>query len=251
MEVQLPDGFKTDSGIVYDKAKIGEITGRQQNYLMDLKGLKSGLNHIDKLLTDLVEGFYTQDGSKYQGSLSSALNKISISDIEALLVRIRENTYGNIYYLNSICSHCEAENKQKLDLSTLAITRSADADKEKIVEITLPKSGKKAQLKLMGLDSLHKSWKIFEKNQAELMTATGSLALKSLDGKVDPTSEDLKSLPVLDIKYINDEYGKIGGKMDTTITHQCKECGKDFDTRLNVVDPNFFNLTSAFSQENT
>ena len=53
MEVQLPDGFKTDSGIVYDKAKIGEITGRQQNYLMDFKGLKSGLSHIDKLLTTL------------------------------------------------------------------------------------------------------------------------------------------------------------------------------------------------------
>ena len=153
--------------------------------------------------------------------------------------------------MNSLCTHCEAENKQKLDLSTLLVTSSAAEDKEKIVEITLPKSGKKVQLKLMGLDSLHKSWKIFEKNQSELMTATASLALKSLDGKVDPTSEDLKSLPVLDIKYINDEYSKIGGKMDTTITHQCKECGKDFDTRLNVVDPNFFSLTSAYSQENS
>jgi hypothetical protein len=251
MEVQLPDGFKTDSGIVYDKAKIGEITGRQQNYLMDLKGLKSGLSHIDKLLTDLVQGFFTQDGSQYQGSLVSALHKISISDIETLLVKIRENTYGNVYYMNSRCTHCDAENKQKLDLSSLAITPSEVADKEKKVEITLPRSGKKAELKLMGLDSLHKSWKIFEKNQSELMTATASLALKSLDGKVDPTSEDLKSLPVMDIKYINDEYSKIGGKMDTTITHECKECGKDFDTRLNVVDPNFFSLTSAFSQENS
>lgn len=243
MEVQLPDGFKTESGMIYDKAKIGEITGRQQNYLMDLKSLKSGLNHVDKLLEDLVEGFYTQDGNKYQGSLSSGLKKISISDIEALLVRIRENTYGNIYYMNSKCTHCEADNKQKLDLSTLAVTCTSAENKDKLVEITLPKSGKKAQLKLMGLDSLHKSWKIFEKSTAELLTATGSLALKSLDGKADPTSEDLKSLPVLDIKYINDEYSKLGGKMDTTITHECKECGKDFDTRLNVVDPNFFSLT--------
>jgi hypothetical protein len=249
MDVVLPDGFKTELGMVYDRAKIGEITGKQQNYLMDLKGLKSGLNHIDKLLTDLVEGFYSQDGSKYQGSMSSALNRISISDIETLLVRIRENTYGNIYFMNSKCSHCEAENKQKLDLTSLLVTSSAPEDKEKTLEITLPRSGKKAQLKLMGLDSLHKSWKIFEKNQSELLTATASLALKSLDGKVDPTSEDLKSLPVLDIRHINDEYAKIGGKMDTTITHECKECGKDFDTRLNVVDPNFFSLTSASSQE--
>jgi len=243
MECLLPDGFKTESGMVYDKVKIGEITGRQQNYLMDIKSLQSGLNHVDKLLEELIQGFYTQDGNQYQGSIKSALNRISVSDIETVLVRIRENTFGNIYFLKGKCTHCDTLNDMKLDLSSLEVTRTSNEDKDKIVELTLPKSGKKAQLKLMGLDALHKSWKIFQKSQSELLTATASLALKSLDGKNDPTSEDLKSLPILDIKYINDEYAKLGGKIDTIVTHECKECGKDFDTRLNVVDPNFFSLT--------
>ena len=243
MDILIPDGFKTESGMIYDKVRIGEITGKQQNYLMDIKSLQSGLNHVDKLLEDLIQGFFTQDGNQYQGPIKQALNRISVSDIETILVRIRENTFGNIYFMKSKCTHCEALNSMKLDLATLQVDFSANEAKDMAVDLTLPKSGKKAQIKLMGLDSLHKSWRIFQKSQSELLTATASLALKSLDGKMDPASEDLKSLPVLDIKYINDEYAKLGGKIDTTITHECKECGKDFDTRLNVVDPNFFSLT--------
>lgn len=243
MEVFLPDGFKSEAGLIYNKAKIGEITGKQQNYLMDIKSLQTGLNHVDKLLEDLIQGFYTKDGNQYQGPIKQALSKVSVSDIETLLVKIRENTFGAVYFMKGTCPHCSADNSMKLDLSTLQITASPDEDKSKLFELTLPKSGKKAQLKLMGLESLHKSYNIFKRSQSELLTTTAALGLQSLDGKLDPGSDDLKSLPVLDIKYINDEYEKIGGRIDTTITHECKECGKDFDTRLNVVDPNFFSLT--------
>lgn len=243
MRTILPDGFKSESGLIYDHAEVGEITGRQQNYLMDIKGLQSGLGHVTKMLEDLVIGFYTADGNQFHGSIKSALSRISVADVETLLIKIRENTFGPIYFIKNNCTHCNHLNEMKLTLSALEITSTPASEKEVTPSLTLPKSGKTAELKLMGIEELNKSFKIFQKSQAELLTTTAALALKSLDGKQDLTSEDLKPLPVLDIKFINDEYKKMGGKIDTTITHECKECGKDFDTILNVVDPSFFSLT--------
>jgi hypothetical protein len=236
----LPDGFKTESGLIYDQAKVGELTGKQQNYLMDIKSLQAGLHHVNKILEEIVTGFYTQEGNQYQGSIKSALAKISINDVETLLIKIRQNTFGDIYYMKAQCPNCEAKNDLKLDLNSLEVTRSANEDKDKLIELVLPKSGRKAAIKLMGLDSISRLFMIFQNKQSELATATSSVALKSLDGKENPSSEDIMSLPILDIKYINDEYNKLGGKIDTNITHECKECKKDFDTKLNVVDPSFF-----------
>lgn len=236
----LPDGFKTETGLIYDQAKVGELTGKQQNYLMDIKNIQAGLHHVNKILEELVLSFSTQEGNQYQGSIKSALAKISINDVETLLVKIRQNTFGDIFYMKSQCPNCEVKNDLKLDLNSLQITRSNNEDKDKLVELTLPKSGRKATIKLMGLGSISRLFSIFQKQQSELATATSSVAITSLDGKQNPTSEDVMGLSVLDIKYINDEYNKLGGKIDTNITHECKECRKDFDTKLNVVDPSFF-----------
>lgn len=246
MDIQLPDGIKTDSGLVYDKARIGEITGQQQNYLMDIEALQSGLSHVEKIVSDLVLGFLSQDGSEYKGDLKEAVrSKLSTSDIETILVKIRENTYGPIYYLRASCTKCGKENEMKLDLSTLEVTKSPDEEKGKVLALELPRSKKKIELTLMHLDALHKTYSYCStpKGKKELVTGMAALMMKSLDGKPNPTSDDVKALPALDLKYINTEYEKLGGKIDTTITHECKYCKKDFDTKLNVVDPNFFSPT--------
>lgn len=246
MDVQLPDGIKTETGLVYDKARIGEITGQQQNYLMDIEALSSGLSHIEKIVSDLVVGFYGQDGSEFKGDVKEAIrSKISTSDVETILIRIRENTYGPIYYPRGLCTKCGKENEMKLDLSTLEVVKSPDEEKGKVLAIELPRSKKKAELCLMHLDALHKTYNYCStpKGKKELVTGMAALMMQSLDGKQNPTSEDVKALPALDLKFINEQYEKLGGKVDTTITHECKYCKKDFDTKLNVVDPNFFSPT--------
>jgi len=245
MDVQLPDGIKSEMGLVYDKAKIGEMTGQQQNYLMDIESLQSGLGYIDRILNDLILGFYSQDGSEYKGDKKEAIKKISISDVETLLIKIREATYGPIYYMKGACTNCGKVNDMKLDLSTLEITRSPDEVKGTNPELALPRSGKKAQLKLMTMDSMHKTFKIFRnpKAKAEIITTMAAMSLKSLDGKENPESDDLKPIPIMDINFINDEYKKLSGRIDTNITHQCKDCEQDFNNKLNVVDVNFFSLT--------
>jgi hypothetical protein len=253
MEVQLPDGFKSDIGLVYDRARVKEITGEQQNYLMDFEELQQGVYHIRKILEDLVVDFHSRDGNIFQGDKKDALNKISMADAQTLLIRIRECTYGEIFYLRGICNHCGKENEIKLNLKDLVVTSTPDDQKGGILEVELPRSKKKAQLKLMGLDSMQKTFDIFknEKAKKELVTTMAALSLKSLDGKENPTSDDLKPIPMPDIHFINKKYEKMGGNIDDNVTHNCKECKKDFDTKLNVVDPNFFSPTLAFTQENT
>jgi hypothetical protein len=242
MDCVLPDGFISDLGIIFDRVRLGELTGKQQNYLMDVDTLKSGITHIDKLLEDLVLEISSEDGTKYMGSKKDAINRLSTYDLEAILVKIREKTFGPVYLFKANCDNCGAENDIKVDLSTLEIKRSPKEEKGKGLDIILPKSQVKAQLKLMGLKDLHRSFVMFSESKSELVTTTAAMVLKSLNGKADPQPKDLDNLPVLDLKFINDEYQRLGGRIDTTITHQCKVCKKDFDTLLNVISPNFYSL---------
>jgi hypothetical protein len=242
MDVILPDGFISDLGMVFDHVKIGELTGKQQNYLTDIDNLQSGLSHIDKLLKDLVLEFWSDDGSKFMGSKDDALKRISTNDIETILIKIREATFGPTYLFKAICPHCEAENDLKLDLSKLEITQSPKDQKGKALDIILPKSQQKAQLKLMGLEALHKSFTMFQKHKSELVTTTAAMVLGSLGEKKNPQPKDLENLPIMDIKYINDKFQEIGGKIDTDVIHECKKCKKEFPTKLNVISPNFYSL---------
>lgn len=241
--ITLPDGFVSELGTVFNKAKVGGLTGKQQNYLADIKNLEDGIHYIDLILEDLVQNFYSTDGQEFKNNKKDALKRISISDIETLLINIRKETYDNIYFMEDNCTHCNTLNKMKLDLASLEVTESPKDKKGKYQEVTLPKSGRKAKLRLMGLEDLHKSFSMFKNSKSELVTTTATLVLKSLDNKEDPTSKDVETLPIMDIKFINDEYSKIGGKVDTDIIHNCTKCKQDFTAKLNVISPNFFSLS--------
>jgi hypothetical protein len=240
MIIELPCGLLKD-GVVYDHVKISEIRGKQQNYLVDTELVTDNFGHVPKLLSELVSDFQTKQGMPANVPASEAIWKLPTEDIEVILIRIREATYGPNFAVPTICIHCGKEQLKKLDLRELGIKCLPDkAIRSKVIK--LPKSGIEAEVKLLYLKDLFELYTNIKKKGTSLYTATAYLSIARLADKTVITPEDLEMLPVTDIQLIEQTYLDLRGAIDLMITHTCeaKKCGKDYDNPLGVLDPNFF-----------
>lgn len=238
MIIELPCGLIKD-GVVYDHVKISEIRGKQQNYLVDTELVTENFGHVPKLLSELVSDFQTKQGLPAGVPASEALWKLPTEDIEVILIKIREATYGPNFAVPTLCLHCGKEQLKKLDLRELAIRALPDKmTRTKVIQ--LPKSGIEAEVKLLYLKDLFDLYKSIKENKTTLYTATTYLSLARLGDKTTITAADLDTIPVTDIQFIEKTYLELRGSIDLMITHTCDACGKDYENPLGVLDPNFF-----------
>lgn len=249
MLVQLPNGL-LDGADLFNYAEVDELRGKQQNYLANRDLVVGNIGHIPKILEDCVLSLQTKEGLKWGGQMKDAIEKLSIGDIEALLVKIRENTYGNRFYFNTTCPHCQHENKNlkleldKLELDVMSIEVMMDKTKR---TFKLPKSGKELEVRPLYLRDLFESLKIVKSKADQLVTSVIALSIKRMDDKTKVTSEDIDQLPASDLMYLRDQLEKIKleGTIDTKIQHDCNSCGKEFDTKLDVYSSDFFDPSKA------
>ena len=52
MIIELPCGI-LHNDVVYDRVRVKELTGRQQNYLVDMELVTGSLGHVPKILEEL------------------------------------------------------------------------------------------------------------------------------------------------------------------------------------------------------
>jgi hypothetical protein len=244
MLVKLPNGLVEGSDL-FTHVQVDELRGKQQNYLATKELVVGNIGHVPKILEDMILSIETKEGIKWQGDLKEAIWKFSSGDLETILIKIRENTYGNKYYFEAECPHCEHNNKnQRLDLDKLKVdglTAKKRLD-EKRLEITLPKAQLGAVLKPIYLKDMFEVIKITSDKEDKLITSIIALSLAKLGEKTAVTDEDIDDLSMKDIAYIEDQMAsiKIEGSIDTDIEMTCSKCKEDFSTKLNVYDPNFF-----------
>jgi hypothetical protein len=250
MLIKLPNGL-IDGGDHFNMARIDELRGKQQNYLSNKELVIGNIGHVPKILEDLVKSLETEHGLAWQGNLKEAINKLPVGDLETILLRIRENTFGPKYYHDSECPHCKHLNKDlridldKLDLDVMSL---ADMMNSSSRTIMLTKSKIEVELKPLYLKDLFDAVKMATGKQDELVTTTLALSIKRMGDKSKVTSADLSEMPVTDIMDLNNfaENIKLEGSIDTDVITECTNCKKEFEYKLNVYDPSFFYPTKGF-----
>jgi len=238
MLVTLPCGIEKD-GTIYDHVIVKELTGKQQNYLVDMELVSNNMGHVPKLLEDLTENFQTKEGMPLGISSKDAVWMLTSEDVEHILIKIRENTYGPVLGLPVACLHCSKQQVKKIDLDKLEV--SALADKAvRTKEVELIKSHKKVTVKLLYLKDLFKLYESLRKNPETLYTSSLYLSVQAIDEKTVLKPSDLDDLPITDLQQIEQAFSDLRASVDTTIINECDECGKEFNTALPVMDPTFF-----------
>lgn len=247
MLVKLPNGL-LDGVDHFNMAEIDELSGKQQNYLADKELVVGNIGHISKILEDMTLSLQTEQGLKWQGKMSEVIWKLPSGDLETILIKIRENTYGPRFYHQGQCNHCEHVNKDlRLDLDKLEINHYSLEDLKKAKVLTLPKSNLEVELKPIFLRDLFDVIKITSKKTDALITSMIAVSLKRIGTKTKVTSEDVENLKMSDIMFLQEYMDKtpLEGGIDTDIQIECENCHKDFEMKLNVFDPSFFAPTKG------
>lgn len=244
MLVKLPHGL-LDGPDLFNCVEIDELRGKQQNYLMDKDLVMDNIGHIPKILQDMIKSFQTEAGLPWKGQVSDAIWKLTSGDIETILVKVREKTYGPRYFHEAICPHCQHKAKNlELRLDELEISPLSLEDQLKPKVIFLPKAQVEVELKPIYLADLIKAIEIVKKQQKSLITAFLAVAIKRIGDKTSISSDDIADLYASDIDFLTDEKEKlvIDGSIDTDIEITCpnSDCEKDYTLKLNCYEPSFF-----------
>lgn len=247
MLVTLPNGL-IDGYDCFDHVLIDELKGSTQNYLVNSALVINNIGHIPKILGDMILSFQTKEGMPWKGKISDAIELIPSGDIETILIKLRENTYGPKFHHEAVCSHCGNHHKNLvLNLSELTLTKLSHEDMIKSKAVLLPKSQKTIELRPQYMKDLFYALKIGTDKQDQLITESITLSVKSIDNNTNITSEDIGKLPWTDLLFLNDAMTdmKIEGTIDTTIDIDCVSCKKEFQVRLNPLKADFFSPTGA------
>jgi ssDNA-binding Zn-finger/Zn-ribbon topoisomerase 1 len=249
MRVKLPNGL-LDGADLFNYVEIDELRGKQQNYLANRDLVIGNVGHIPKILEDLVKSLQTEQGLAWKGDIGEAIYKLPTGDLETILIKIREHTYGPRFYHQADCPHCNHINKDlRIDLDTLEIEVLSVKDMMDKAPRTfmLPKCKKEVELKPLYLRDLFDSIKITADKHDQLITSAMSLFIRRLGDNNKVTSKDLEDMPSADIAYLNDVVEtsdlKLEGTIDTDIINECAKCKKEFNSKLNPFDPYFFSPT--------
>lgn len=239
MRVKLPCGIFVD-GEVYDHVTIKELTGKQQNYLMNLELVTDSLGHIPKLISDLTEDYQTKAGKPSEVPSEKAVWLLPTEDIEFILVKIREETYGKMYAMKVRCPACDKVQEKSIDLTSLEM-RPLKNKKKRTHEVELPKSKRKATIKMLYLKDLMDINQLTKEKegQQEFYTRTIATSVQLMDGE-PATLEDIENLPLTDIHLIEKSLEKLRGYVDNLLQHECDACKHEFEGPLPVADPAFF-----------
>lgn len=251
MNITLPNGL-LDGGDLFNVAEIDELRGDQQDYLIDKELIIENIGHVPKILGDMLMGLQTESGLPWKGELSEAIYKLPSGDLETILIKIREKTYGPRYFHEAICSHCGHKCKDlelKLDELKLSPLSSEEMLSSKV--IFLPKEEVEVELKPAFLQDLMDSVQIVVGKQDTLVTSFLTSSIKRIGDNHNVTREDVGKLRASDIEFIKEKANEmvLEGTIDTDIEIECqnpkktgrkKECGKEFKVKLNCFDPSFF-----------
>lgn len=255
MIITLPNGL-VDGVDHFDRVQIDEIRGKQQNYLADKDLVIGNIGHVPKILEDCIVSLQTAQGLTWGGDKRELIYKLPSADLETILVKIRENTYGPRFYYESECTHCGHVNKDlRLDLDKLELDKMPVEELMDVQKRThkLPKSGQEVEFKPLYLKDLFEIIKVASGKTDQVITATVSLSLKRIGDNSKVTAKDLEQMSAVDIAFINEKAMeiKLEGSMDTKITTECEKCKKEFESKLNPYDPAFFGPSKGYRTTST
>jgi len=242
MLIKLPNGL-IDGLDHFNYCEIDELRGKHQNYLANRQLVEGNIGHLPLLLKDLIVSLQTKEGIQYKGKIEEVVYKLPSGDLETILIKVREKSFGPRYYFEADCPHCGANNKNlRVDLSSLELKEQPIEEILKPKTITLSKLQQEVELKPLFLKDLFEVIKIAKNKQDSVITSLVSTSVKRIGTNVNITSSDIDNIPASDIIEIEEAItnNTLEGTIDTNITIECKECNKEFQHKLQVFDASFF-----------
>ena len=240
-EFTLPNGVLFD-GVLYNKAHLEDLTGKQQNYLVNTK-YKSPVDHVERLLGDLLVDLRDESNQsiKNKAAIPHVICQLmQIEDVQFLLVKLREISYGPRYFFEQLkCPHCSAKNNAEVNLEDLQVIHPTKA---RLAKYILPKSGMEIEYRPMNLSELKSFGADSERLLNNHVTETMLTILKRIGENTNIKLEDVEGLKAIDNEFIADNSPEYS-HLDTKITHQCTACKKDFDFDLGEMSADFFALS--------
>lgn len=261
MRFQLPNGL-IDGADHFNFAVVDELTGEQQDYLADKDLVVGNIGHIPKIISDLTKSLETKEGLQWKGNKEDLCYLLTATDLEALLIKIREETFGPKFYHDAVCDSCGHKHKNlKLDLDKLKIDpiKLKDLTDPKKRIIKLPKSELDVELKPLYLRDLFEVIKVTQNNTNQLITSLTALSVKRIGDNSSVSRDDIKKLSARDISFLGEIVEgltqeeskknslKLEGSIDTYSEYTCAntKCKAENKMKLNVFDPDFFDHSKA------
>lgn len=231
MDYTIGESYTLPSkGQVYSETVNPQIKIRSMTTQEEMKRL----GHSDapyKLLSEIIDDCLVENPG------ISAYD-LCIGDYQYLLHRLRAVTYGADYNIQLICPICGAIHKEVLNLDELEVIEYSD-DMRKYLDITLPKSKKRVELKLQTprmLDEITQKSDKIKKQSPDMEGEPAFLfTLESLIYKVDgqvlnpiKLTQFVRSLEMADANYILRSVEKVNIGVKQNLTHKCKDCKTEF-----------------------
>lgn len=243
-EFELPCGWVDETGKVHRKVILREMTGAEEDMMDDDSVPRtSRTTNVLTACIDELDGVKDKDKIREIISDEGKIGKgVTSTDRIALMVFLRRVSLGDNYKFERRCP-CPRQHvckNRSLDLRTLKITPVPD-DRvgKRRVEVTLPRSKKKAVLRVMTAKSEGPLMSL-RPTSKDLRSAAITARVEQLDGILlaNPkvAIEMVKMLPVEDREYIRSIYDKMEADVDTSVEVQCDHplCAAEFNFPLDL-----------------
>lgn len=158
--------------------------------------------------------------------VASDLMDLYAPDTEFIMIECHKLNYGDVFDFTHTCPSCNFEERKGIPLLKLeykSLPKSLQKP-EPLVEIVLPKSGKRA---VIGMLNGHKESLLLEQNRTTGLDLNKSdeMRVRSLDGAV-PTYEEVARLKLADHKAIRTAARQLVCGYDSRIRVICSSCGE-------------------------
>jgi len=244
-EYELPLGFLNPEGKLYDSVLVREMTGEEEDVFASRK--MSVSKKINIVISNCTMELISKEipnpikDKKYLEEIVAGLPSI---DRMFLLVRIRQQTYGDLFKFEYECQNTieDKDGERKCGSKQLVSVNLADldvkipADKRKRTFDLVLSNGKKLEFRIMtGLDDYALS------GNADITISDMMLRRVLRIGDKPASLDDLKKMSMKDRKKLRDEMSKADSAgMDNEIEIECKDCKKIVKETLRYDSADFF-----------
>jgi hypothetical protein len=228
--VKLPHGY-IQNGTCLDEVEIRAMSGWEEDILSDDK--LPWIARLKQILCNCIERVGNVTDKE---KIKEMVTKFSTEDQTALLVMLRAISVKPVYTYVVSCPSCSADIQVDLDLLSLEIKPAQS--KGQVIEVNLP-SGRKAKVRHMTVEDSEKTSNLRLQGESRLSAALW-VRLVELDGKKEPTLDDVKGLLFADRVHLRNLYEQLEGGIESEFPIKCNRCGTTFRDHLDIARLEFF-----------
>jgi hypothetical protein len=232
--VELPGGYIGPDKILVREARVRELTGFDEEKLARTDMMKNAAAYITEMLCLGVEELAGEKPSR------KVIQSLLIGDRDALMLGIRQATYGDNVEFRLTCPVCDTENMINVVLSEDVPIIPMDDPLKREFEVPLRRGFATVRL-LTGVAQEAFSADMSKKTTAEVTTVMLAKSVVAINGKpVGGRTEDVLRMSAADRQTVMDFLAEHqpGPQLNKEIPVPCATCGEEFQILLGI--PNLF-----------